>query len=135
MTKASLYENPGPTVSPIVTNRLKTMMVDILGLGTKKENLTMADVDNILKRFVTTVVNSKSMWSKAVSSVFSEESSLEHIPLRVADLTRDLFRDAETRALAAILIRKYDLDYTYHCNVQDCAAESTSGETKVCVLI
>jgi hypothetical protein len=115
-TKASLFENPGASISPVITNRLKTLLMDTLGLGAKSETMNLHDIEILIQKFLTIVINNKSVWSKAMS-IFNDDVVIENIPSRYADLSNDLFTQREAIAIATMIIHKYDIDFTYHCNL------------------
>jgi hypothetical protein len=128
LCQASLNEYPGlePPPDPAI-NRLKDLLMEMIGLGSisrvpPNTSLSLRDLTHKLDRFSSFVLESKSLWSKA-ASMFTPEYTPEFFPQRRELLRRGVFTDAERELIACALIRKYDLEYRYHCDQPSCGQQ------------
>lgn len=128
LCQASLNEYPGqePPPDPHI-NRLKDHLMDMIGLGSISYNPsnqppTLREILHKLDKFSSYVLEKKSLWSKA-ASMFTPEYTPEFFPQRSEMLRLGVFTDLERELIACALIRKYDLEYKYHCDRVNCGQQ------------
>lgn len=98
--------------------------MDMIGLGSISTSpphtqISLKDVVHKLDRFLTYVLEHKSLWSKA-ASIFTPECSPDDYPIRSEELNLGVFTSIERDIIACALIRKYDNEFIYHCNKKNC---------------
>jgi hypothetical protein len=124
MTQASLYENPGD-YSIVETNRLKNKLFELLGIASRGETFgDMKGVNNCIDKFLVTVMNAKSTWSK-VSSIVGPDYIPEKLPERALEVSSKSFPSEERQEISKMLIRKYDTNFEYHCHKFNCGSSCT----------
>lgn len=121
LTTSSLHENPSDVLSDADTNRLKDLLMGTLGLASICDVMDLKEIHMRLDKFMIRVLNKKSAWSQAMS-IFSGDYDPELLPRRALDLDKFIFPQQERALLAKILIRKYDSEFKFHCDVANCGA-------------
>lgn len=121
LTQTSLHENPGE-YSEVITNRLKNMLHELLGLASRDQHFTdMAGVNQCIDKFFISVINAKSAWAK-LSSIVGADYLPEKLPERAVEVSSFSFSLEERREVARMLIRKYDTSFVHHCDKVNCGA-------------
>lgn len=121
LTKASVHVNP-TAHSEVTTIRLKNVLMEILGLASINEVMTIEQVQSKLEHFVQILDEKQSRWAK-VTAMIGSELHPEKLAWRAAELTREIFALPERMEIAKILIRKYDGTHQYHCATEHCGDE------------
>jgi len=96
----------------------KTKLYDILNISPSMDRLTY---NQLISRIYAFVSSNNTMWRQASSSLFSnDETRSDHIISITNQLNSFYFQYDERNELVSLLIRKHDIEYQYHCEINNC---------------